>query len=122
VRQSFIHHLVPADDYRALAEQAPYLPRGFEQDGFIHCTQEPEVLLEIANAIYRDVPGEFLVLVIDPLKVAAPVRFEPPLPPPPQTDPLAQHLFPHIYGPLNHDAIVQVRSARRAPDGTFLEV
>ena len=117
-----ILHLALADEYRA-QEQAPaYLPRQFAMDGFIHCTREPEVLLRVANAVYRDVPGDFLVLVIDPAKVAAEVRFEPPTPPAPADSPLAGHLFPHIYGPLNCEAIVAVRSARRGSDGSFLAV
>ncbi len=119
---TYIRHFVPAAYFRALPESAPYLPAEFEQDGFIHCTREPDVLLQIANDYYRDAPGEFLVLVIDPARVAASVKFEPPYPPPPPDAPLARHLFPHIYGPLDRGAIVEVRSARRAPDGTFLEV
>ena len=39
--------------------------------------------------------------------------FEPPNPPPPPGSPLADHLFPHLYGSLNRDAIVEVRAARR---------
>ena len=119
---TYIRHIVPAAYFRALPESAPYLPAEFDQDGFIHCTRERDVLLQIANNYYRDAPGEFLVLVIDPARVAAPVKFEPPSPPPPPDAPLARHLFPHIYGPLDREAIVEVRSARRAPDGTFLEV
>jgi uncharacterized protein (DUF952 family) len=120
--RDYIHHLVPARFYHSQPASAPYLPAEFARDGFIHCTLEPEVLLQIANAIYRDAPGEFLVLIIDPARVTAPVKFEPPLPPPPPDAPLARHLFPHIYGPLNREAIVEIRFARRAPDGMFLEV
>ena len=48
------------------------------------------------------VPAPVTVAVVAP--VAAP------------TDPL----FPHIYGPLNLDAIVSIRRAVRASDGTFI--
>ena len=119
---AYIRHIVPAAHFRALPESAPYLPAEFDKDGFIHCTRERDVLLQIANHYYRDVPGEFLVLVIDPTRVTAPVKFEPPFPPPPPDAPLARHLFPHIYGPLDREAIVEVHPARRAPDGAFVEV
>jgi len=119
---AYILHLVPAEYFRAQVDSAPYLPSQFSADGFIHCTREPEVLLQIANDIFRNEPGEFLVLVIDPTKVTAEVRFERPIPPLPSDSPLAHHLFPHIYGPLNREAIVEIRSARRAPDGAFIEV
>ena len=62
------------------------------------------------------------MLVIDPAKVTADVKFECPNPPPGPSSPLAKVLFPHIYGPLNRDAIVEIRAATRAADGTFLSV
>jgi hypothetical protein len=117
-----ILHLVPASYFRALPEDQPYLPKEFAVDGFIHCTREANILLDIANGIFREVPGDFLTLVIDPGKVSAPVKFEPPIPLPPPGHPLAQHLFPHIYGPLNREAILAIRTARRGEDGSFIEV
>ena len=29
-------------------------------------------------------------------------------------------LFPHIYGPIDHAAVLEVRAVRRAEDGEFL--
>lgn len=83
---TMIFHIIPADYFRAQPDSAPYLPAALGADGFIHCTQEPEVLLHIANNYYKNV------------------------------------LFPHIYGPLNRDAIVEIRTAKRAGDGTFISV
>ena len=111
---SLIYHLVPAEYLHGLPTSEAYLPREFAQDGFIHCTKEPEVLLRVANQFYREVPGEMLVLVIDESKVTAQVKYEPSAP--------EAHLFPHIYGPLNREAIVEIHSARRALDGTFVAV
>jgi uncharacterized protein (DUF952 family) len=42
-----------------------------------------------------------------------------PISPAPLPASSAAPLFPHIYGPLNRDAIVEIRRAARAPDGTF---
>lgn len=117
-----ILHLTPAEDFQGLAEGEPLRPASLAAEGFVHCTATADVLLYVANAFYREAPGEFLVLVIDPDRLAAPLKHEPPAPPPPAGHPLAGRLFPHIYGPLNRDAIVAVRAARRAPDGTFLAV
>ena len=113
-----ILHLTPAAYYHSLPAEAAYLPQDFERDGFIHCTAEPEVLLEVANAFYRQVPGEMLVLVIDPARVQAQVRFEAAVHPRGPDD----RLFPHIYGPLNRDAIVSVHPTQRADDGAYLAV
>ena len=117
-----ILHLVPADYFRAQPKGQPYVPEGFAREGFIHCTREADVLLDIANALYRDAPGDFLTLVIDAERVTAPVKFEPPTPLPSPDHPLAQHLFPHIYGPLNREAVVAIRPARRGEEGRFIEV
>lgn len=90
--------------------------------GFIHCTRQPEVLLEVANRFYRDRPGDFVVLVIDPARLRAPVRDEPPAHPAPVASLGTTVLFPHIYGPLNREAVVEVRAAERNADGTFVRV
>jgi uncharacterized protein (DUF952 family) len=112
-----ILHLVSVDYFRSLPSDVPYLPHGFEDDGFIHCVTGSDSLLQVANAFYRNAPSEFCVLVIDEDKLAAQVKYEPPAP-------VAggvpdDRLYPHIYGPLNRDAIVDVVGVRRAPDGTF---
>lgn len=119
-----ILHLVPAAEYHRQPPDEPFRAASLAAEGFIHCTREREVLLHVANRFYRAQPGEFLVLVIDAEKVTAPVKLETPAPSPDDTDtdPLAQHLFPHIYGPLNREAIVEVHPVRRAADGTFVEV
>ena len=119
---ALIHHLVPAADWAALAPGQPYLPAAYASDGFIHCTTQPAVLLEVANRFYQGSAGQYLVLDIDPELVTAEVRLEAPVPPALPGSPLAGVLFPHIYGPLNREAIVAVRAAQRAPDGRFLLV
>lgn len=102
---SIIYHLVPADYWYSLDPAAPYLPRDFESDGFIHCTRGLDLLVQVANTYYRHVPGEFLLLVIVESRVSAQVKYE--------------NGFPHIYGPLNRDAIVAVHSMPRHADGRF---
>ena len=116
-----IHHLVPAADFAAVPLDQPYLPPDYAHDGFIHCTQQPAALIEVANRFYRDVAGDLLVLDIDPRRLTAELRNEPPVPPAPAGSPLEGLLFPHIYGPLDREAIVAVRPVQRSPDGTFLQ-
>ena len=115
-----ILHLVPAAEFDGRPEAGAYRPRQFAQDGFIHCTATAEVLRHVANSFYRDVPGDFLVLVIDPARLESELRYEAPMPPAPAGSPLANVLFPHVYGPLNREAFVAVRRAERAADGTFV--
>ena len=100
-----IYHLVPADHWCTVSPTSPYLPRDFEKDGFIHCTRGLVKLLQVANTFYRDVPGEFLLLALDEGQILADVKYE--------------DGFPHIYGPLNRNAIVAIYVMSRHEDGTF---
>ena len=109
---SVIYHLTPAKYFNSLPTDQPYRPREFDRDGFIHCTTGEERLLLVADTIYRRVPGEFLLLMIDERKVTAPVKYEN----------SGGILFPHIYGALNRDAIVRVVAVGRREDGTFLPI
>ena len=140
-----ILHLVAQTDWDAKPSDQPYLPAAFAKDGFIHCTQGEALMLQVANRFYKDTAGEFLVLEIDESKVKAEIKWEAPsspaaaqpaqiasadaMPPeaqvefgstaaesPPQPQVV---LFPHIYGPLNRDAIIAIRHLTRAADGTF---
>jgi uncharacterized protein (DUF952 family) len=107
-----IYHLVPARYYEAQPTAQPYLPDSFEQEGFIHCTAELPLLLKIANLYFAELPDTLLVLEIDPARLDSPLKFEAPLPPataPAEASPHdPEQLFPHIYGPLNREAIGRV--------------
>lgn len=70
-------------------------------------------MLKVANTFYRQVPGAFVLLVIDSTLLHTPLRWEQ------STDQLAT-MFPHIYGPINREAVLAVRPMIRDADGTFL--
>ncbi|NUP49722.1 MAG: DUF952 domain-containing protein [Catenulispora sp.] len=72
--------------------------RTLEQQGFIHAATANQVD-GVAGAFYADVDAaELVVLEIDPDRLTAPLRYE--------EVPGAADPFPHIYGPLNTDAVV----------------
>ncbi|MER6115404.1 DUF952 domain-containing protein [Streptomyces sp. A0642] len=80
--------------------------RTLHEEGFIHCSL-PHQLAGVAEFLYG--PGsragagdqDLVVLVIDTDRLAAPVRYES-LPP-------GGEEFPHIYGPVPVEAVVEVR-------------
>lgn len=109
-----IFHMAPADRWTTWPVHEPYVPAEFAVDGFVHCTEGEELMARVANALYRETPGDFVLLVIDVTKLTAPVRWERPA----GAD-LAP-LFPHIYGPINREAIIAVRRIQRDADGSFL--
>lgn len=105
-----IYHMIPDEVWQAQPADRPYISDTLETEGFTHCTGTPALLTTVANRFYRSVPGPFLLLCIDENKVQCEVKWEP----------ADGHLFPHIYGPLNRDAIVEVIDFPRTPDGLFL--
>ncbi|MCL5951003.1 MAG: DUF952 domain-containing protein [Chloroflexi bacterium] len=102
-------HLTPRGYFDALDSAVDYIPSEFERDGFIHCTDGAEAMAQVATAYYKNNPEPHYYLYIDKDRVRAPIRYDDP-----------DRRYPHIYGPLNRDAILSVRPARRLPDGTFL--
>ncbi|MFN8523878.1 MAG: DUF952 domain-containing protein [Chloroflexota bacterium] len=107
----FAYHLVARDDLKGWDTRSDYVPKAFAADGFIHCTRGMDAVVDTANRYYRDDPREYVVLMIDMYRIAAPVRYEDP-----------DERYPHIHGPLNSDAVFGLLKVDRATDGTFLEV
>jgi len=84
--------------------------------GFIHCSK-PSQIVDVANTFYRGQSG-LVLLVIDPARLEVECKWEPPAEPEP-THARVGDLFPHIYGPLNLDAVMEVIPFEPAADGTF---
>ncbi len=91
-------HVTQAERWRKLSGTGSYTPQGFEQEGFIHACS-PEQLSGVLERYYKD-QKDLLLLHIDPEKVKAPIKYE--------MSPSVQEEFPHIYGPLNTDAVIKV--------------
>lgn len=100
---SFIYHIARAADWEQATKDGEYTvsTEGWTlaEEGFIHASQQHQVQ-GVRDAFFRDVP-DLVLLVIDTDLVSSPVRYDAV---PGQPDP-----FPHIYGPLNTDAVVEVR-------------
>ncbi|HVS04826.1 MAG TPA: DUF952 domain-containing protein [Candidatus Dormibacteraeota bacterium] len=108
-----IFHITTEADWAHAQTEGVYAlsTRGLRlaQVGFVHCAFEAQVSF-VANAFFRGV-GNLVVLriAIDRLKVD--VRYE---------DLQGGHeLFPHVYGPLNLDAVVATTPLAAGTDGTF---
>ena len=110
---TFIYHIAAAADWERAVRGGQYTmsTRGLTlaEQGFIHASTAGQVAL-VANAFYQGEP-DLLLLVIDTDLVGPQVRYEDV---PGQASP-----YPHIYGPLNLDAVVETRPFAPAPDGQF---
>jgi glutathione S-transferase len=95
-----IHHLALPDDWAEAQAAGDYRvsTRGvtLEQEGFIHCSK-PEQVEPVREAFYADV-HQLVLLTIDTDLLTSPW----------QLDPVEDQEFPHVYGPINLGAVVDV--------------
>ncbi|MER6979151.1 DUF952 domain-containing protein [Streptomyces carpinensis] len=105
-----IYHVVPLAEWQA-APDRPYAPASLAEDGFVHCSPDEETTLAVVNAFYRTAPRPLLALVIDEERLTARLEWEPaaPAPPPGVAGNIA---FPHVFGPLNRDAVTRTLEVR----------
>ncbi len=102
-------HLVPAEYYRDCDSSAPYTPANFEVEGFIHCTEGLDNLAAVGNRYYKDDLRMYVALVIERERVTSEIRYDD-----------SSEIYPHIYGPLNRDAITQILPLMRSAEGEFV--
>ncbi len=105
-----ILHMAVKADWQNAQKCGAYRPPSLHSEGFIHCSSKSQVL-DTANRYFID-RQDLILLWIDPQKIKTELRWE------------ASHgeMFPHIYGPLNLDAIFQVQEFHPGPDGRFAEL
>ena len=101
-------HLVPVETWTALPPGTPYASPSLSSEGFIHCTDGVEAMVATANRHYRDDPREFLVLTVDLERTGSPWRFDD-----------GSGIYPHVYGPIAPEAVLEGVPIERDPDGTF---
>jgi len=109
-----IFHVANGDYLREATDTGLYrgstLDRSLEDEGFIHCSRRDQ-LQTMVNRWYRDAE-HIIVLIIDRERVVSPVIDEP------GSD---GQTYPHIYGPLNTDAVIGTRRIARTVEGYNLD-
>lgn len=109
---SFIYHIVEKDYFHQQEKEAEYRAPSLETEGFIHFSKTDQ-LLQVANSFYKG-KDHLYVLKVDETLLKAELKIEPPL-----EAPHSGILFPHLYGPLNWDAIVKKIDWSANDDGSF---
>ncbi len=102
-----IYVFISAEDWERVQQQGEYGPPSLAKEGFIHASPRGQ-LDRVANKFYRHV-ADVRLLHIEPARVRSEIRWEN----------ATGGLYPHIYGPLNADAVVRVTPVERAADGTL---
>jgi uncharacterized protein (DUF952 family) len=105
-------HLCSNDEWRSAQAAGEHRPVSLEANGFVHLSTAEQVHLP-ANRLYAG-RTDLVLLRIDPARLTAPIRWEPGVP----TDPDAM-LFPHLYGTLPVNAVINVTPYRPDEQGRF---
>jgi uncharacterized protein (DUF952 family) len=106
------YHALPEQVWRDHPLGALYAPDSLQSDGFIHTTEGEAALARVLSAYYRHDPRPYAALVIDLDRVQAPWEVG-------RVAELDANV-PHIHGPLNPEAIVDVVPLQRTEDGAFI--
>jgi glutathione S-transferase len=102
--EELIYHIADERDWREAQRTGLYRVstrgRTLDEEGFIHCSRASQVAA-VAGRFYAGLSG-LVLLTIDPARVRAEVRHE--------AVPGSDELFPHIYGPLDTDAVTRAEA------------
>jgi uncharacterized protein (DUF952 family) len=101
-------HLCALDHWIGQSRSNTYTPERFEEEEFVHCTNKPSRLMEIADLFYRNDPRKYVVLEIDLDSVPVPAVYED-----------EANEFPHIYGRVPVLSVRRVLHVERGEDGAF---
>lgn len=104
-----IFHITSRATWAAAQAQGAYAADSLVAEGFIHCSDDHQVLW-VANQRFRG-RQDLVLLSIDPVRLDADVRYE--------NLEGGTQLFPHVYGVIPIHAVVEVRPMTPRPDGGF---
>ena len=101
-----IFHLVKKNDWEKNRNEKKYNASSLKTQGFIHCCRESQIK-SVMEKVFKNQNG-LLLVSIDTEKVKAEIKEDIV----PDED---LHSCPHIYGPLNLDAVVKVEQLKSVP-------
>ncbi|MFT4264381.1 MAG: DUF952 domain-containing protein [Nocardioides sp.] len=125
-----VFHIATVVDWAAAQVSGGYttstIGRTLEEEGFLH-TSRGDQWEAVRDRYYRGVTTPLVLLVIDTDRLTSPWR----------EDPVGDDTYPHVYGPLNPDAVVATvplsplplaesapaaaATTRTQPEGTFAQ-
>jgi uncharacterized protein (DUF952 family) len=117
---TLIYHITSRDAALWARQTGEYRTESLAQDGFIHLSQHHQIL-SVANAFYAG-KKELVILVVETSRLKAKLKYEAPVHPSASTSAAAlseDARFPHLYGPLNLDAVVKAVNFPPLANGRF---
>ena len=104
-----IFHITTKSQWDEALHRGWYEAPSLSTAGFIHCS-EPHQVIRVANSIFRNTDG-LALMHIDTEKLESRVVYE--------NLEGGTEKFPHVYGPINLQAVRNITSFPPAEDGTF---
>ncbi|MBN1436719.1 MAG: DUF952 domain-containing protein [Sedimentisphaerales bacterium] len=104
-----ILHITKRSEWEEAVLAGEYGAASLNAEGFIHCSKAEQVV-RVANFLFAGQEG-LVLLCIDEEKLTAEVRYE--------NLEGGEELFPHVYGSVNLDAVVDVVGFPTEADGRF---
>jgi uncharacterized protein (DUF952 family) len=105
----FIYHITTREQWDKAVKEGSYQPESLCTEGFIHCSYEHQV--QDSAQKYFSGQNDLVVLCIEPELLQVYVREE--------SAPDSQEKFPHIYGALNLEAVIEVQPLLTDEEGRF---
>ena len=103
-----IFHFTPKELWNA-KNPSDYLPKGFDSEGFIHCSFSHQLFRSVNK--HADKSKTHVVLKINPKALTSKLVYE-------NTSGGTED-YPHIYGPINREAILEEFDLVFTADGSF---
>lgn len=104
-----LYHLMTQSAFDHQPADEPLVEPSLADEGFIHLSATAEKVTWVANRWYREV-GDLVVLVIDGNRLTRPVRY----------DSTPDGVFPHLYGPIDREAIAAIELLQRDNLGNWI--
>lgn len=97
-KEELIYHITSSENWKSALSKGFYEAASLDSEGFIHCSTDAQV----AGTLERFFTGQtnLVKLVIDPAKLLHDLKYEQAVD--------VDMLFPHIYGVINVDAVIDV--------------
>ena len=113
----YLFHLAPRSQWEDTQHREAYRAETLESEGFIHCSTIHQVL-PVADALFRG-RQDLVLLLIDSSKVLVPLVYEAgaSVEGTPVGEPSER--YPHLYGPLNREAVLNVYDLLPDAQGQF---
>jgi uncharacterized protein (DUF952 family) len=112
-----IFHITSRTAWRGALATGDYRTEDFASEGFIHCSTLAQVL-PVAEKFFKG-QRELVILLIEPTLLSSTLKWEPPSGGTPPPGVPAGDTFPHVYGPIDLDAVVKVLDLETNSNGVF---